>query len=61
MSTNYITAQEYAEKFGYPVYKVREWCRNGQLNVTIGAIKEGGRWKIPANAPCPIPIKKENE
>lgn len=53
MDTNYITAQEYAEKCGYSVNKVREWCRNGQLNVTFGAIKENGRWKIPENAKCP--------
>ena len=61
MNTVYITTKEYAEKHGCSVEKVREWCRDGLLNVTLGAVKESGRWKIPADAPCPKPIKTKGE
>lgn len=53
MNTNYITVKEYAEKYGYSENTVRKWCRNGQLTITLKAIKESGRWKIPVDAPCP--------
>lgn len=57
MSRKYITVKEFAEKYGYSESTVRKWCRTGQLSVTLEAIKESGRWKIPADAQCP---KKSN-
>ena len=58
---NYITTAEYAKRCGYSENTVRKWCRDKQLKVTFEAIKENGHWKIPADAPCPRPVKSKGE
>lgn len=55
----YMTPKEAADKWGYTEATIRKWCKMGMLSVVCRPEKVDGRWKIPANAECPKPIKKE--
>ena len=53
----YISPQEASKRWGYAEGTIRKWCKDGLLSVVCHPVKESGRWKIPANAECPKPIK----
>lgn len=53
----YLSVKEFAEKWGYSEETIRKWCREGLINITVGAVKKSGRWQIPADAKCPKKIK----
>lgn len=57
----YISVKEASEKWGYGESTIRKWCRAGLLSVVCKAEKTGGHWRIPKDAKCPKPIKKERE
>ncbi|MDD7408396.1 MAG: Fic family protein [Anaerovoracaceae bacterium] len=47
----YISAAQAARKWAITERSVRNYCKNGRI---AGAFKEGGRWKIPADAEKPL-------
>ena len=54
----FMTVREAARKWGYAEATIRGWCKDGKLTVSCCAEKVSGRWRIPANAECPKPVKK---
>lgn len=55
----YMTTKEASAKWGYPESTIRKWCREEKLFVVCGAIKKSGRWQIPENAQCPMPLRSK--
>lgn len=53
----YMTPKEAAEKWGYTEATIRDWCKKELIFVVSRPEKISGRWRIPANAECPKPIK----
>ncbi len=51
MHLEYVTVHEAAEKWEMLERKVTSLCREGRIS---GAIKEGGLWKVPADAQKPL-------
>ena len=51
----YIKVTKEAEKWGIPTRRVRVLCENNQIP---GAIRKGGLYLIPANAPKPLDGRK---
>lgn len=49
-SNKYISATEYAEKYGKQVSIIKRICSNGRIE---GAYKTSAGWMIPENAPYP--------
>lgn len=47
-----------SEKWGYSQGTISNWCKNGLIK-DVEQDKKGSPWRIPINAECPKPIKKE--
>ena len=45
-----ITVREAAERWGLSQRQVQQCCAKGLVE---GAVKQGGRWRLPDGAPCP--------
>ena len=43
----YISVEEASQKTGYTPRRIQQLCRNGDIQ---GAVKNNGKWQIPANA-----------
>ena len=56
----YLSVKEASDKWGFSEDTIRKWCREGLIQVTVGAEKKSGRWQIPADAQCPK-TKKNNK
>lgn len=58
-SMEYMSTKEAAEKWGYAQSTISKWCKEGKISLVVKAEKQGGRWKIPADAECPRKNKSE--
>ena len=56
----YMTVKDASEKWGYSEATIQKWCRKGDIIVEYKAEKKGGRWRIPADAVCPKPVKSRD-
>ena len=54
MDMRLVSVEEYAANHGLTVQTVRDYCAEGKLP---GAVQEGERWRIPADAPLPDEVK----
>lgn len=55
--TVYITPAEYAKKHDKEESIIQRFCRTGRI---AGAVKKGGCWIIPENAPYPADSRQTN-
>lgn len=53
----YITPAEYAKKYDKEESIIQRFCRTGRIT---GAVKKGGCWIIPENAPYPADTRQTN-
>ncbi len=51
----YMDVKAIAQLWGWPETKVTRFCRAGRI---AGAVKEGGSWCIPENAPIPEDLRQ---
>ena len=57
-NSEYITLKEYAEMHSKGEARIKVLCKNQQL---AGAVRKGGCWFIPINAPYPQDGRKSNK
>lgn len=54
----FMGTKQASEKWGYKQATIRQWCFDG-LIPNAEQDKKGSPWRIPINAQCPRPIKKQ--
>lgn len=56
----FMGTKQAEEKWGYKQATIRQWCFDG-LIPNAEQDKKGSPWRIPINAQCPRPIKKQSK
>ena len=57
-TSKYLSVSEYAKKYDKTNVIIKKYCRCGKI---VGAIKKGGCWIIPEDAPYPVPPNRRRD